>query len=59
MLSNLLWWPWHGIGTEGPQPPEPPVVITEIGGIPEWRMRRRDELLREEEEALILLLIDE
>lgn len=22
MLSNLLWWPWHGIGSDVP-PPDP------------------------------------
>ena len=21
MLSNLLWWPWSGIGSGGPPPP--------------------------------------
>ena len=67
-LSNLIWWPWAGIGTAAP-----PVVAEyhPVGGptpgdladLPPRRGRRRrlHDIITDEEEAMTItiLLIDE
>ena len=65
-MSNLIWWPWHGLSAGGP-PPTPgwgglpmvsgdknPPLIEDSWGRPR-RSRRR---LEDEEEDIIAVILD-
>lgn len=65
MLSNLLWWPWHGLGS-GVVPPivgqynpvgdsEPSLL--DRGPVRRGRRRRRESIY-DEEEVVISVITD-
>jgi hypothetical protein len=63
-LSNLIWWPWFGVGTAAPVAPDYfPVgkpTPGRLDGPPVRRGRRRElESIFDEDEEIIAVLMDE
>lgn len=62
-LSNLIWWPWFGIGTAAPAAAEyhpvgkpTPGLLTDGPPIRRSRRRRLEDILDEEDDLIAVLL---